>query len=127
MRPRLQTRTQEQLWSAATLLSALAIFVADIYTPPDCVVGGLYVVVVLMAGQFCDARRLIAVALGCAGLTIVAQFASHRLVVEDRQTAMIGAFNAGSTSWRSACPAISSFGAARRKQRFGAPRPISPM
>ncbi len=95
MRPRLQTRTQEQLWSAATLLSALAIFVADIYTPPDCVVGGLYVVVVLMAGQFCDARRLIAVALGCAGLTIVAQFASHRLVVEDRQTAMIGAFNAG--------------------------------
>jgi C4-dicarboxylate-specific signal transduction histidine kinase len=92
-RPTLPARTRVQLWPAATLLGALAIFVADVFTPPDCVVGGLYVVVVLMAGQFCDARRLAWVAAGCAVLTVVAQFASSRYVLENRQTIYIGAFN----------------------------------
>jgi C4-dicarboxylate-specific signal transduction histidine kinase len=75
------------------LAAAAAVFVADTLTPPDCVVGGLYVVVVLMAGQFCTARGLWLVAMGCAALTVLAQFLAHRYVLANDQATYIGAFN----------------------------------
>jgi C4-dicarboxylate-specific signal transduction histidine kinase len=92
-RPPPLAKTRLPLWGAATALTALAIFVADVFTPPDCVVGGLYVVVVLMAGQFCGSRQLALIALSCAGLTVLAQVASHRYVLANDQAAYIGAFN----------------------------------
>jgi C4-dicarboxylate-specific signal transduction histidine kinase len=61
------------------------------------VVGGLYVVVVLMAGQFCTARRLWMVSVACACLTVLAQFLAHKYVLENRQATYIGAFNSSVT------------------------------
>jgi C4-dicarboxylate-specific signal transduction histidine kinase len=81
------------LLPAATVVVAAAVFVADAATPPDCVVSGLYVVVVLMAGRFCRARQLRLVAAACVGLTVLAQFLAHRLVLGNDQAAYIGAFN----------------------------------
>jgi signal transduction histidine kinase len=77
----------------ATGAVAATVFIADTLTPPDCVVGGLYVLVVLMAGRFCSRRGLWLVSLGCAGLTVLAQFLAHRYVLENDQAAYIGAFN----------------------------------
>jgi C4-dicarboxylate-specific signal transduction histidine kinase len=77
----------------AAAAMAAGVFVADVFTPPDCVVSVLYVVVVLMAGRFCRGRRLWLIAIGCAGLTVLAQFPAHRLVLGNDQIAYIGAFN----------------------------------
>jgi signal transduction histidine kinase len=63
-----------------TAALALGVFAADTVTPPDVVVSGLYIVVVLMAGRFLTDRGLLWVAASCAGLTIVAQVLSHRLM-----------------------------------------------
>ncbi len=90
-------RQRASLLPIATVAVAVAIFIADTFTPPDCIVGGLYVVVILMAGRFCEARRLWQVALGCIGLTIVAQFLAHRYVLENDQAAYIGIFNSSVT------------------------------
>jgi C4-dicarboxylate-specific signal transduction histidine kinase len=70
-----------------------AIFVADAISPPECVVSGLYVVVVLMAGRFHRGRPLWLVAAGCACLTALAQYLAYRLVPGHEQGALIGAFN----------------------------------
>jgi C4-dicarboxylate-specific signal transduction histidine kinase len=78
-------------WTTVGL--ALVVFVADVLTPPDCVVSGLYVVVVLMAGRFCRAAALAGVCLACTVLTILAQLFAHRLVLGNDQIVYIGAFN----------------------------------
>lgn len=62
-----------------TVAFAIAVFLADALTPPDCVVSGLYVVVVLMAGRFCTDRGLVFVAAGCVVLAILAQVVATRL------------------------------------------------
>jgi C4-dicarboxylate-specific signal transduction histidine kinase len=91
--PSAPARARPSLLPVATGAVAAVVFVADTLTPPDCVVGGLYVLVVLMAGQFVSGRRLWLIALGCAGLTILAQFLAHRYVLANDQAAYIGAFN----------------------------------
>ncbi len=55
----------------ATALSAAAIFVGDTVTDLDISVATLYVVVVLMAARFCQARGVWFVAAGCVGLTLL--------------------------------------------------------
>jgi C4-dicarboxylate-specific signal transduction histidine kinase len=82
---------RRHLLAATAAVLALAIFAADTLTPPDCVVGGLYVIVVLMAGQFCRGFALAAVSVGCVILTVLAQFLSHRL--GNDETVTIGAVN----------------------------------
>lgn len=72
------TTARSYVLPTLTIVLAIAVFAADVLTPPDCVVSGLYVVVVLMAGRFCTDRGLILVAIGCAGLAILAQFLSPR-------------------------------------------------
>jgi signal transduction histidine kinase len=79
----------------ATALAALAIFAADAVTPPDCVVAGLYVIVILMAGQFLSGRRLWLAAAGCVGLTVLAQFVAQRPGLRNDEAAYVGAFNTG--------------------------------
>jgi signal transduction histidine kinase len=78
-----------------TALTALAVFVADALTPADCVVAGLYVVVILMAGQFLGGRTLWLATLGCIGLTIVAQFLAQRSGLRNDEATYVGAFNTG--------------------------------
>jgi signal transduction histidine kinase len=81
------------LLPAATAVVTAGIFVADAASPPECVVSGLYVVVVLMAGRFWNGNRLWFVALGCAALTILAQFLANQFVPDDDPSTVIGAFN----------------------------------
>ncbi|HEX4079711.1 MAG TPA: ATP-binding protein [Rhizomicrobium sp.] len=92
-RPVSEGTFRSPLLPVATAAAALAIFAADVFTPPDCVVSGLYVVVVLMAGNFLRDRRLWFASLGCAALAVGAQFLAHRYVLENNQVAYIGAFN----------------------------------
>ncbi|MGD0192559.1 MAG: ATP-binding protein [Rhizomicrobium sp.] len=82
------------LFPAVTAVLAAGIFVADVLTPPDCVVSGLDVIVVLMSGRFLRARGRAFVFLGCATLTVIAQILAHRLVNGSDQLAYIGTFNA---------------------------------
>jgi C4-dicarboxylate-specific signal transduction histidine kinase len=81
------------LLPVATTATAVAVFVADASTPPECVVSGLYVVVVLMAGRFCSALRLWFIAGGCAVMTLLAQFLAHQIVLGHEEATNIGAFN----------------------------------
>jgi PAS domain S-box-containing protein len=77
---KLQARSWRSATSAllpvATAAVAAGIFVADIFTPPDVVVSGLYVIVVLMATRFCRPLGVVLVAAGCIGLVVVAYFLS---------------------------------------------------
>jgi signal transduction histidine kinase len=90
-------RLPPSLLPAATGLVTAGIFVADAATPPECVVSGLYVVVVLMAGRFWNGARLRFVAVGCAALTILAQFLASsvpdQFLPNDNPSMIIGAFN----------------------------------
>jgi signal transduction histidine kinase len=81
------------LLPAATVVVTAGIFVADAASPPESVVSGLYVVVVLMAGRFWNGTRLWFVAGGCAVLTIVAQFLASEFVPDNDPSMVIGAFN----------------------------------
>jgi PAS domain S-box-containing protein len=56
---------------------ALAIFVIDTFTPFGMAVAVLYVIVVLMAANFCDRRGTLIVGIGCAALTVLAFSISH--------------------------------------------------
>jgi len=86
-------RPRASVLPVATAVLAAGVFIADVLTPPDCVVSGLYVLVVVMAGRFCRGRRLWWVAGGCAGLSVVAQLLAHRLVGQGDEAGYIGAFN----------------------------------
>jgi signal transduction histidine kinase len=88
-----QPRAASSLLPIATASLATIVFVADALTPRECVVSGLYVVVVLLAGRFCGASRLRLVAAGCVGLTVLAQFLAHRFTRGTDQAIYIGAFN----------------------------------
>jgi C4-dicarboxylate-specific signal transduction histidine kinase len=91
--PRSSVLSRPAFLPVATAAVAAGIFAGDSLTPPECVVSGLYVVVVLMAGRFSSARRLWLIALGCAVLTVLAQFLAHHIVFEPGKAAYIGAFN----------------------------------
>jgi C4-dicarboxylate-specific signal transduction histidine kinase len=83
------------LLPASTAVVTAGIFVADAASPPECVVSGLYVVVVLMAGRFCNGARLWCVTAGCAALTLVGQILANQWVPGDDNdpSTAIGAFN----------------------------------
>ena len=84
---------RSHLYSLATVAAAVGVFTADVYTRPEYVVSGLYLIVVLMAGGFIRGRALWLVSGGCSALTIVAQVLAHRLVLGNDQATYIGAFN----------------------------------
>jgi signal transduction histidine kinase len=86
-------RLPVSLLPAVTVLVTAGIFVADATSPPESVVSGLYVVVVLMAGRFWNGNRLWSVAGGCAVLTIMAQFLANVFVPNHDPSMIIGAFN----------------------------------
>jgi hypothetical protein len=82
------------LFPIATTALILAIFVADALSPPDCVVSGLYVVVILIGGRFCRGSVLWRICFCCVGLTALAQFLSYRLTFGNLSMDLIGSFNA---------------------------------
>jgi len=61
---------------------ALAIFIVDTATPLDIAIAVLYVVVVLMAANFCRRRGVLLVAAACLALTLVSYFLQHRLAAD---------------------------------------------
>lgn len=65
------------LLPAAAILLAIAIFAVDTFTPFGMAVAVLYVLVILIAANFCDRRQLLAVGLGCVALTLLAFSISH--------------------------------------------------
>jgi PAS domain S-box-containing protein len=68
---RSQRRVTSALLPVATLALAAGILVADILTPVETAVAGLYVAVVLMATRFCRPLGVVLVAVACAVLTLV--------------------------------------------------------
>ncbi len=56
---------------------ALAIFIVDTFTPLDIAIAVLYVVVVLLAANFCQRRGVLLVGAACMGLTLLSYFLSH--------------------------------------------------
>jgi PAS domain S-box-containing protein len=56
---------------------ALAIFIVDTFTPLDIAIAVLYVVVVLLAANFCQRRGVLLVGAACVGLTLLSYFLSH--------------------------------------------------
>jgi PAS domain-containing protein len=89
---RLWRRGTSALFPVATAAVAAGIFVADILTPPEVVVAGLYVVVVLMATRFCRPQGVVLVAAGCIGLAVVAYFLSAETAINTAiRIAAIGA------------------------------------
>jgi PAS domain S-box-containing protein len=61
----------------ATGALAAVIFAVDAFSPLSMAVAVLYVVVVVMAAQFCDRRHLIMVGVGCGLLTLLAFTIAH--------------------------------------------------
>jgi two-component system, LuxR family, sensor kinase FixL len=57
--------------------STRVIFVIDTFTPLDIAIAVLYVIVVLMAGNFLRRRGVILVSLACAGLTVLSFILQH--------------------------------------------------
>jgi len=92
-RPALPALFSSRFLPLATVALAVAIFTADALTPPDCVVSGLYVLVVLMAGRFTQGRKLWVVCLGCVGLAVLSQVLAHQLVSSSTQLFYIGSAN----------------------------------
>src|SRR3984893_5596232 len=78
---RLRRRATSELLPLATAAVAAGIFIADILTPPDVVVSGLYVVVVLMASRFCRPSGVVLVAAGCIGLVLAAYLLSAETAI----------------------------------------------
>jgi two-component system sensor kinase FixL len=70
------------LLPAAAVLLALAIFAVDTFTPFGMAVAVLYVLVILIAANFCDRRQLLAVGLGCVALTLLAFSVTHGIHYE---------------------------------------------
>jgi C4-dicarboxylate-specific signal transduction histidine kinase len=86
-------RTASTLLPAATAFVAAGVFIADATTPPECVVSGLYIVVVLMASRFSTARRLWIIAACCTALTILAQIVARHVFASHAPKSYIGTFN----------------------------------
>jgi PAS domain S-box-containing protein len=70
------------LLPAAAVLLAMAIFAVDTFTPFGMAVAVLYVLVILIAANFCDRRQLLAVGLACVVLTLLAFSISHGIQYE---------------------------------------------
>ncbi|WP_428679445.1 hypothetical protein [Reyranella sp.] len=91
-----------------TAIVAVAIFVVDTLTPLDIAVAVLYVAVVLLAIDFAGYTGILAIAAGCAVLTIVSFVLTHDLTpgtgpmlrcFVSLAAIAITALLAGATSW----------------------------
>jgi PAS domain S-box-containing protein len=65
------------LLPAAAILLAAAIFAVDTFTPTSMAVAVLYVIVILIAANFCDKPQVLLVALGCGALTLLSFAITH--------------------------------------------------
>ena len=90
---RMPIQDRRRLLQLGAAVLAAAIFILDAVTPPDCVVTGLYVLVVLIAGQFSQGRRLWQVAFGCVSLGLLSHALSHQFIMSNRQLFIVGAVN----------------------------------
>ena len=83
---RLQARSWRSATSAllpvATAALAIAIFIAEVITPPETAVALFYVVVVLLAARFCRAPGVVLVGAGCIGLTVLSYFLSAENTID---------------------------------------------
>ena len=61
----------------ATCALAIGIFVVDTFSPWGMAVAVLYVIVVMLAANFCDQRGVLVVAFGCAALTLFSFSIQH--------------------------------------------------
>src|SRR5215470_11544265 len=77
----LRRNAASALLPAATAALATGIFIADIFTPPEVVVSGLYVIVVLLASRFCRPSGVVLVTAGCIGLVLAAYFLSAETAI----------------------------------------------
>jgi signal transduction histidine kinase len=68
--------TTSSILPIATAACAVGIFIADMFIRMEIAVAVLYVVVVLMAARFCQARGVLLVSVGCVGLTVLGFFLS---------------------------------------------------
>jgi len=64
-------KSTSALLPVATATFAIGIFIADMTLQLEIAVEVLYVVVVLMAARFCRTQRVVLVAAGCVGLTVL--------------------------------------------------------
>ncbi|MFA5901026.1 MAG: ATP-binding protein [Hyphomicrobium sp.] len=76
-RPVRSSTTQPWLRPAVAVALAAAIFAVDAFTLLGMAVAVLYVLVVLISATFCDRRRVVWIAVGCAALTVLAFAVSH--------------------------------------------------
>jgi PAS domain S-box-containing protein len=75
---RSQQKVTTALLPIATAALATVILVADLLTPVETAVAGLYVTVVLMATRFCRPIGVVLVAVGCAILTLLSNVLFQR-------------------------------------------------
>jgi PAS domain S-box-containing protein len=69
---RIPRRLASVLLPAATAALAAGVFIAEAISPMKLAVAVFYVLVVLLAARFCDARGILLVGAGCVGLTVMA-------------------------------------------------------
>jgi signal transduction histidine kinase len=81
-RPKFPQDASSRLLPYAAAALAAAIFGFDTFSPLGMAVAVLYILVVLMAVNFCDRRGLLLVSLGCAALTIAAFSLQHGINYE---------------------------------------------
>jgi signal transduction histidine kinase len=70
-------RRRTLAYSALALTLALAIFLADTFSPVGVAVAALYGIVVLISALFLDRRGIILTAMACAALTIISYTLGH--------------------------------------------------
>ena len=69
--------TTSPLLPLVAVLFAVAIFVVDTFTPLGIAVAVLYMVVVLMAGQFLKRNGVLIVGIACFALTVMSYLVQH--------------------------------------------------
>src|SRR5262245_12054818 len=79
---------------------AVAIFVADMVTPPDVAISSLYAVVVLLAANYFQRRGVLLVSLACLSLTVLSLSASHGVTADSAlASALVSLLVIGATTF----------------------------
>jgi PAS domain S-box-containing protein len=78
----LRESLSSRLFPLAAAALAILIFLIDTFSPLGMAVAVLYVIVVLMAANFCEWRGVLLVAIGCGVLTVVSFGISHGMHYE---------------------------------------------
>ena len=71
-----------RLFPLAAVALAIVIFLIDTFSPLGMAVAVLYVIVILIAANFCEWRGVLLVALGCGALTLISFCISHGMHYE---------------------------------------------